>query len=700
MGPKAWGIVVLVLLASPCAGDDPYNVTLTIGWGNYYRPMEWTPADVTIIYNMEKPFGGVLRMSAQQDSLTVLNVIQPITLQKGLPLYVPLATKLAPGASTCDLSIADHRGRDRWSYSYDLQSIFGGVRGQTAVEVNDLLIGSAGKSGAGLRQLETETRSSTAGEQGRVYVGSRFPKHLPWDWTGYASLDLLVLYDVDWSGINAQQARAIAQWVSNGGRALIVLGATHPLPKTGPLAAMVPLSIGDSNLVTIRARDLPQEASRSPVIQGEPNAVAAWGLGEPNRPGWTREKLGPHEVLAHGPAGFGRVAVLAFDPDELRLSSSRNTSGSTSGNTDLWVWCVKDLLGTRKIEPGQPSSDSGNTGYGYTRYRPGQSSQATNAVLEHLLKIPELRPLSIWWVIGLLTLLAVLLGPVDYLVLKRLDRLPWTWITSTALIALFTVGAYYGVQALRAGSTQVRSVTVTDGIEGGPAWSTSYSGIFASGSDEYGLEGLLPNQWWSGLAPTRDEYGYGSRSEEFSTRKITCLQKDGANLPLPLPISIWSMQCLLTEGPVEQMPFSADVTVRGGKVIVDVVNRSAGTVRTAWLRHWDRQALLGPVPAKGTAHFEAELGGRGSPIETGEESSSTPGEHEVALGSGAAGWACGSAGTLQRTPAIEAYLKRGAAVIYAVYEDTPSPCQVAGTAHSTNHIQLVRLVVFPKKGPS
>jgi hypothetical protein len=30
---------------------------------------------------------------------------------------------------------------------------------------------------------------------------------------------------------------------------------------------------------------------------------------------------------------------------------------------------------------------------------------------------------------------------VDYWVLKRLDRLPLTWITSTGVILLFTVGA-------------------------------------------------------------------------------------------------------------------------------------------------------------------------------------------------------------------------------------------------------------------
>ena len=85
--------------------------------------------------------------------------------------------------------------------------------------------------------------------------------------------------------------------------------------------------------------------------------------------------------------------------------------------------------------------------------------------MDHLYNISEMRPLSIWWVILLLGTLAVLLGPVDYKILKRLDRLPLTWLTCTFWIVLFSVGAYYGVRALRGGKLQMRVVSVLDGIE-------------------------------------------------------------------------------------------------------------------------------------------------------------------------------------------------------------------------------------------
>jgi len=240
------------------------------------------------------------------------------------------------------------------------------------------------------------------------------------------------------------------------------------------------------------------------------------------------------------------------------------------------------------------------------------------------------------------------------------------------------------VQALRAGSTQVRAVTVTDAIEGGPAWSTTYSGIFASASDDYRLEVLPGNQWWSGLSPVSESDYYSYRSEEISTRRIYCHQQDGNSLPYSLPISIWSMQCLLTERALDQAPFSAEVTASGDKITVDINNRSTGKIREAWVVHWGRSAWLGEGPAKGQARLEGFL-------REGEPS-------HVSRSYALLGHACASPGSGQRTRAVDAFVKRGAAVVYAVYEDSPCCCRVAGATHSTTHTELVRLVVFPKKG--
>jgi hypothetical protein len=119
-------------------------------------------------------------------------------------------------------------------------------------------------------------------------------------------------------------------------------------------------------------------------------------------------------------------------------------------------------------------------GYSDQRCRISVAQSASNRVMEHLYQLRQMRPLSIWWIILTLTALALLLGPVDYLVLKRLDKLPYTWLTNTGWILIFTVGAYYGVQWIRGGAMELRTVSVTDGVaDSNCTWATCYAGLFA-----------------------------------------------------------------------------------------------------------------------------------------------------------------------------------------------------------------------------
>ena len=309
-----------------------------------------------------------------------------------------------------------------------------------------------------------------------------------------------------------------------------------------------------------------------------------------------------------------------------------------------------------------------------------------------------------WWVIILLAVLGLLLGPVDYLVLKRLHRLPLTWITSACCILVFTVAAYYGVYALRAGATQVRAVSVLDAIQDSDhAWSTVYSGVFASSSDDYRLGNLQKDQWWSATSPRQDDY-YGY-SRDFGSRKIHCFQHDGGNLPYSLPINIWSMQCLLCESPLQQFPITASVQCGDNDCSVSITNNSDQPIRRGTvITDGGKVMEFDSVPAGQTKEFRGQLS-QGRDWETGQRSKTRRRR------SGAWSWTSNSApasssrfrndnayfaqGSVQRTRAIQAYLRNGAAVICAEYDRAPLSFEVAKHKCSYTHTQLVRLVVFP-----
>jgi hypothetical protein len=440
---------------------------------------------------------------------------------------------------------------------------------------------------------------------------------VPWDWTGFVPLDLLILYDPDWSLFNRQQLNAIAQWISNGGKLLLVLGS-HPLAPANPIAELLPFEVGQVKQTTIPSEILGEWDLR----EGEPENVTAWPLApKSDARFYEAETHSADECLfATGYAGFGRVGVLGFDPSTLTDRQKVNAAR-------FWVSRIRVMLEdntslprstlnrqlrsnriSRSIVYGKQTEDTTNRSRRFRnrgRFEIGQAQEANNRVMDFLYR--GIKPLSIWWVILLLTTLAVLLGPLDYKMLKRKGRLPLTWLTCTFWISLFTVGAYYGVEALRGGNMELTVVSVLDGIENTDhTWSTDYCGLFAPSSDDYRLEGLQPNQWWSGISPTQQSiYQY---NREVAGRRIYCFQHDGGNIPYSLPINIWTIQCLLNESPVQKVPFTAEVRREADEVVVSIVNESESTIINAHVFVAEnRGANLGPVPAGASTEFRKNL---------------------------------------------------------------------------------------------
>ena len=679
MGRIAWGILALVTaLASAQGADVPFNIDFTVGWGGFYRPQEWTPIDIDIrlvVPEKDKdkvpPYGGAAVVSIPQDSMTTMEIRQGFTVAPGSPVHLSLAAKISYNASNARLILQDLKGhRD---FDEDKSLLYSGrSRGSGEVQPNEILIGTVGQQSYGLAQWGSHV--AAANNNGHVFVQSKLAKLLPWDWTGYASLDLLVLYNPKWEEMT-NQAKAIGEWVSNGGRVLIVLG-DHPLPTEGPIADLLPFKPTPGGQVKV-----------VPYSGGKSTSVSAWMLGAKLPPGWKETYFGAaRSVWMYGPHGFGKVGVLAFDPNALSDAQPQNQA-------QFWTSLTGSLLANaRQITPREGGGQERDP-YEYRYQRENSTEVAhTNSVVDHLYAIPELKPLHIGWVIGLLALLAVLLGPVDYLVLKKLDRLPWTWITSAVIITLFTVGAYFGVQALRAGSMQVRAVTVVDAVADADgkcpeAWSTHFCGIFAPDSDVYRFERMTSGGWWASM--TRENNGYYGPDNNIGSRRIYCLQRDGSNVPTDVPINIWSMQCLIGEAREKAMPFAAKVRTEGRRdagLSVEITNTSTAAIRGGVLRAAGRgNVVIGRVEPGQTATFKT-----GQPIPGGEGAydparfSMTPVGQEATQ----------ARGTEKRTQALNELISQGRMVAVEVaFDKAPLPYQVNPSNYQTDHVLIARMLV-------
>ncbi|MBN1974482.1 MAG: hypothetical protein JW787_12660 [Sedimentisphaerales bacterium] len=697
-------IICLAFTSAVLAEDEsPFNIDLYYGWGGYYRPMEWTPVEITVYNSLKNAFNGELTLSSQQDGLNTLNIMVPeFDLTPELTIYQPLVTKIAYTSQGCNLKLDQVIGKRRktvWSQPYESKLTPGKF---PVLNEYDILIGIVGAGKFGLLSLGKQSVSYFKAASGSVQVETKQAAMVPWDWTGFVSLDLLVLYDPDWIQLQESQLKAIAEWVSNGGRLLLVLGSNPPMGNN-PVINLIPFDFMDAKQVDISREQLYKwnlTGSDSETVTLKPlvpksGAKFYEGVYQDNQC-----------LFAVGNSGFGRIGVLGFDPYDFSALQGANQSR-------FWVNIIQAVLkaevsventiiAQRRIEFVQDSSAApvgtnvpvtggsrplvrSRSGYpGY--YEIGSAYSLNNKVMEFLYS--EIKPLSVWFVILLLGALAILLGPFDYKFLKHIDRLPLTWLTCSFWIILFTVGAYYGVQYIRGGKMQLKVVSVLDGIQDeDAAWATHYSGLFASRSDSYELDGLQPNQWWSGIAPTQDTLS--AFSNEIGSRRIYCVQEDGGNLPESLPVNIWDIQCMLTESPLEKLPFSAEVRQNGDDVIITIKNESDAAIMGGYvLMDKNHGIYLSSVPAHGTQEFRQ----RNQPLPYWDNLIRQYSQAANNFRNEAAFFA---QGTLQRTQAINNYLSKGASLVCVTYDKAPISFGVKDHTFSYEHVQLARLVVFP-----
>jgi hypothetical protein len=709
-------LVIILLVAGACFGKEELNVDVSWGWGGCYRPMEWTPVEIGISSSAKEAFGGTLIISAPQDSLNTMNINHRFALTPGLPLNIPLVAKLAFASQQGTVTIIDENGRTHWSHSFELWNFSRQSSPLTVVNEADFLIGVVGRRKFGLASFSDKVISKSAKNSGTVYVKDKLERLIPWDWTGYVSLDLLILYDPDWSLFNKEQLNAVSRWVSNGGRLLVILGSNQLLPDN-PLSNLLPFEIQQPKQTTIAADTL-KNLGLNP--QNDESAVCSLFRPKPDA-NFTSQvhKIGGDCLYATASVGFGRIGILALDPSGLSANHSADS-------VQFWLNIIKPLIDSKNTPDVQkPASSSlkgsrrsdaieSDTAFDRTiqlkddnqnnqtapdhnyYYTISLAQAGSNVVMEHLYHISQLRPLSIWWIILLLIIFALLLGPVDYIVLKRLDRLPLTWLTTSCWILIFSVGAYYGVAAVRGGKMMLRVVSVIDGIQNSNHnWATSYSGLFAPYSADYKLDALSDKQWWSALAPS-DEQLY-SYQRNVVGRNIYCEQSDGKNHPFSIPISIWSMQCLLTESPLDKMPVDALVKIEGDNVTIKIDNRSTAPVKQGYVLFAGNRALnFGKIAPGSSGEFTGSL-----ELFTGWPSVSNlryrnyipANETEISFHSETAFFA---QGTLQRTRAINNYLQQGAAVVCLEFDQHPVSFKIKDRSYLTDHIQLVRLVVSPE----
>jgi hypothetical protein len=357
---------------------------------------------------------------------------------------------------------------------------------------------------------------------------------LPTRIEAWSSLDRLVWQDVDASTLRPEQLTAMRGWLALGGRLVIVggsggIGSLAGFPdEILPYRPDATIDVAPGSLTSLIGT-APLGATDVPALAGD--LVRGRALAT----------SGSRVVAAQASYGAGSVTILGIDPT---------------------VGWIAESTATRSLWPSLiPARSDGTVGM-------TDDSQIVSAVGN--LPALALPPLG-----GLLLLLfgyIALIGPLNYLILRRIDRREWAWITMPVLIVAFAVGAYAFGSALRGSSMIVNEVAIVrgapDAVEGS---AQVYLGVFSPSRGTYQVSvpgGALLSSPISG-----DVFGGTSSS-------LDILQGDetGASRVRNLAVGFGSLRTIRAESQSVVPKVHAELALVDGILTGTVRNDSTGTL--------------------------------------------------------------------------------------------------------------------------
>jgi hypothetical protein len=355
------------------------------------------------------------------------------------------------------------------------------------------------------------------------------PAGLPRRMEAWGALDRLIWQDTDSSRLESDQLAAMRGWIAGGGRLIIAGGTTGPSSlSTFPddLLPYRPTSTMDVAPGSLNALlgELPAGATQLPALAGT--------LTE----GRSLASVGDQAVAAERTYGSGKVTIVGFDPTASWLKG-------TSVAESLW----RRLIPTRAS--GGPMA--------------GDDSQIVQAASQ----LPSLALPPIGGLIALLGGYILLIGPINYLVLRRLDKREWAWITMPALIVAFAVGAYGFGTLLRGSDVIINEVAIVRGAPGATeGLAQAYFGVFSPTRGSYQLR--VPGGALLSSPVSGDFF-----SSDGTQASLDVLQGDPARVR-DLGVGFGSLRTVRAESAVTVPLIEADLRLEDSRLQGTVTNKS------------------------------------------------------------------------------------------------------------------------------
>lgn len=397
------------------------------------------------------------------------------------------------------------------------------------------------------------------------------------------------------NNLNVNQVNAILAWLYNGGHLVIGIEQILHVNGTPWLQKLLPFTYTGMTLLPehpqlqewlIKDEDYtgkPFRVERSgtvssspyatlvadPIFERGPLQVATGSLKEGVVLAGSAQQ--PFMVIAQ--RGRGQVTVLNFSPE---LEPFRSWVNRT------YFWAKLSGLGPELL-----------TATSLDRY----SGYSIDGVFGKMVDSKQVRKLPVAWLLLLLVVYLVVIGPLDQYWLKKIDRQMLTWVTFPVYVALFSGLIYLIGYRLRAGETEWNELHVVDIIplpagEQADVRGRTYASIYSPINAVYDVASE------EAVATFRGEFiGNYRRGQESSHAEV---HQHGNTFRARISVPVWTSQLYVNDWRRQEpvaLSFTAKPTADGGYE-VEVDNRLPHLLTDVRLVVGQKVLELGKIPGE------------------------------------------------------------------------------------------------------
>jgi len=207
----------------------------------------------------------------------------------------------------------------------------------------------------------------------------------------------------------------------------------------------------------------------------------------------------------------------------------------------------------------------------------------------------QVHKLPVTWLLLLLIVYLVVIGPLDQFWLKRINRPMLTWITFPCYVVLFSLLIYVIGYKLRAGESEWNELHLVDVLPKGDQAELrgqTYASVYSPSNQRYVLEGQEE------FATLRSEFA-GTMSAVQPGEKASFRQQGDGSFKAEIFVPVWTSQLFVSDwwqpGPA---PLSLSVVPQGEQWQVTVDNRTEHKLINARIVIEDRILTLGELPPR------------------------------------------------------------------------------------------------------